>query len=219
MTAAPELVDDRRAAYDALAQRDAGLAALVAQVGHPDPFSWGVLEEAAGGDALAELALHIVSQQISTAAALTIFGRLRDRLGGAIEPARLVAVPAEELRSAGLSGAKARSLHDLAERVLDGRLSFARLAAAADDGAQAELDAVRGVGPWSAQMFLLHHLRRPDVFPAADVGLQRAAQGAFDLPARPSADELAARAERWRPFRSYAAALLWAYGGQTHQGA
>ena len=79
---------------------------------------------------------------------------------------------------------------------------------------------MRGVGPWSAQMFLLHRLRRPDVFPAADVGLQRAAQSAFGLDRRPSADELADRAEPWRPFRSYAAALLWAHGSrQPEQGA
>lgn len=70
------------------------------------------------------------------------------------------------------------------------------------------------MGPWSAQMFLLHNLRRPDIFPAADVGLLRAAQSAFGLAQRPTAAELAARAERWRPFRSYAAALLWAHGAK-----
>ena len=208
MTTSPPTAD----AYDALAHSDEGLARLVARYGAPDPFFWGVLEAAAGGDAFAELALHIVSQQISTAAALTIFGRLRDALGGTVGAAQIIASSVDDLRAAGLSGAKARSLHDLAERVLDGRLSFDRLAASDDATAQAELDDVRGVGPWSAQMFLLHHLRRPDVFPAADVGLLRAAQSAFALEQRPTPDELAARAERWRPFRSYAAALLWAHG-------
>jgi 3-methyladenine DNA glycosylase/8-oxoguanine DNA glycosylase len=202
----------RRDAYDALARRDDALARLVDRHGAPDPFSWGILDEEAGGDAFAELALHIVSQQISTAAARTIFARLRETLGGTVGPAPIVAASVEDLRAAGLSGAKARSLRDLAERVLDGRLSFERLAASDDATALAELDAVRGVGPWSAQMFLLHALRRPDVFPAADVGLQRAAQSAFALARRPTEDELAERAERWRPFRSYAAALLWAHG-------
>ena len=107
-----------------------------------------------------------------------------------------------------LSAAKAKSLRDLAERVADGRLSFERLARSDDAAAEAELAAVRGDSPWSAQMFLLHHLRRPDVFPASDVGLLRAAQAAFALPERPTAAELAERAEPWRPFRSYAAALL-----------
>jgi DNA-3-methyladenine glycosylase II len=210
--ATPDPVRERADAYDALARRDDALAHLVTRYGRPDPFFWGVLEQAAGGDAFAELALHIVSQQISTAAALTIFARLRETLGGTVEPAPIIAAPVDDLRAAGLSGAKARSIHDLAERVLDGRLAFDRLAVSDDATAQAELDDVRGVGPWSAQMFLLHHLRRPDVFPAADIGLLRAAQSAFTLAQRPTPDELAARAERWRPFRSYAAALLWAHG-------
>lgn len=210
--ASPDPVREREDAYDALARRDNGLARLAARYGAPDPFFWGVLEEAANGDAFAELVLHIVSQQISTAAALSIFARLRDLLGGTVGPTPIITAAVDDLRAAGLSGAKARSLCDLAERVLDGRLSFDRLGVRDDATAQSELEEVRGVGPWSAQMFLLHNLRRPDVFPAADVGLQRAAQSAFALPQRPTADQLAARAEHWRPFRSYAAALLWAHG-------
>jgi 3-methyladenine DNA glycosylase/8-oxoguanine DNA glycosylase len=210
--ASPAPVREREDAYGALARRDAALARLVARHGTPDPFSWGVLEAAAGRDPFTELALHIVSQQISTPAALTIFGRLRDVVGGTVGPAPIAAAGPDRLRAAGLSAAKARSLVDLAARVRDGRLSFDRLAASDDAAARAELEAVRGVGPWSAQMFLLHHLRRPDVLPAADVGLLRSAQSAFALPQRPTPDELAARAERWRPFRSYAAALLWAHG-------
>jgi 3-methyladenine DNA glycosylase/8-oxoguanine DNA glycosylase len=88
-------VQERQAAYDALATRDDALARLVLRYGTPDPFFWGVLEGAAGGDAFAELSLHIVSQQISTAAALTIFKRLRDELGGQIQPAAIISVPAK----------------------------------------------------------------------------------------------------------------------------
>jgi DNA-3-methyladenine glycosylase II len=197
-------------AYDLLAARDPRLAALIAAHGRPDPFSWTLLRDAAGDDALAELALHVVSQQISTAAALTIYGRVVAVLGGALDAERLVAASPPDLRAAGLSGAKSRSLQDLAQRVLDGRLDFGRLARGDDATAEAELVQVRGVGPWSAQMFLLHHLRRPDVLPAADIGLLRGAQSAFALPARPTPAELTERAERWRPLRSYAAALLWA---------
>jgi len=199
-------------AYTTLAARDPALAALIDRVGRPDPFSWGVLEDAAGSDPFAELALHIVSQQISTAAALTIFRRLADATGAGITPTAVMATAPEVLRAAGLSGAKARALHDLAARVLDGRVDFARMSGSDDDAAMAELESVRGVGPWSAEMFLLHHLRRPDVFPAADVGLLRAAQSAFGLSRRPTAPELGARADGWRPYRSYAAALLWAHG-------
>ena len=196
--------------YGALGESDAELAALIVEHGRPDPFTWASLEEAAGGKPFPELALHIVSQQLSTAAALTIYGRVTALAGSPLEPAELLAAPVEALRAAGLSGAKSASLRDLAERVLDGRLSFERLADLDDAAAQAELQAVRGIGPWSAQMFLLHYYRRPDMFPAADIGLQRGAQAAFGLAERPSADELTARAERWRPYRSYAAALLWA---------
>jgi DNA-3-methyladenine glycosylase II len=199
-------------AYDVLAARDPALAALMTGHGRPDPFSWGVLEDAAGDDPFAEMALHIVSQQISTTAALAIFRRLGEATGAGLAPEALLATAPERLRAAGLSGAKARSLHDLAERVLDGRLDFDRLGRADDAAAQEELELVHGIGPWSAQMFLLHRLRRPDVFPAADVGLQRAAASALGLAQRPTADELAARAEPWRPYRSYAAALLWAHG-------
>jgi DNA-3-methyladenine glycosylase II len=199
-------------AYSALARSDDTLAGLIARHGRPDPFSWEILDDAAGDDAFAELVLHIVSQQISTRAALTIYGRLRAMLNGTVDPSGVLAIGVEGLRTAGLSGAKARSLSDLAERVLDGRLDFNRLARSDDAVAQAELEAVRGIGPWSAQIFLLHRLRRPDIFPAADVGLLRAAQSAFTLPSRPTPAELGQRAERWRPFRSYAAALLWAHG-------
>ena len=212
---APPTAEDEQAllrAYDTLAQTDEALARLIARHGRPDPFHWSVLDGAVGSDAFAELVLHIVSQQISTPAALTIYGRVQQTLGGAVDPSRIVASPVDELRAAGLSAAKARSLRDLAERIVDGRLSFDRLARSDDASAQAELDAVRGIGPWSAQMFLLHHFRRPDIFPAADVGLLRAAQDAFALAARPTSVELGERAERWRPFRSYAAALLWTHG-------
>jgi DNA-3-methyladenine glycosylase II len=203
---------ERERIYRDLAERDGALAGLIARHGHPDPFSWSVLDEAVGGDPFAELALHIVSQQISTPAALTIYGRLRTLLGGAVDPSALVATPVERLRSVGLSGAKARSLRDLAEHVCNGTLSFDALAGNDDATAQAVLTAVRGIGPWSAQMFLLHYYRRPDIFPEADIGLLRSAQSAFALPARPTPADLHTRAESWRPFRSYAAALLWAHG-------
>lgn len=210
MTARRPVPPDVEEAYDRLTAIAPELVPLVAIHGRPDPFSWQLLQDAAGTDPLAELAVHVVSQQISTTAALTIYGRLREVLDGRMDATRLRAAATADLRAAGLSGAKASSLQDLAERVLDGRLDFGRLAASDDLTAQAELVQVRGVGPWTAQMFLLHHLRRPDVFPAADLGLLHGAQLAFGLAVRPTPAELAERAEHWRPLRSYAAALLWA---------
>jgi DNA-3-methyladenine glycosylase II len=209
MTAAAPDSPEVDEAYDRLTDLAPELAALVEAHGRPNPFSWQVLQDAAGNDPLAELALHVVSQQISTTAALTIYARLLTAVGGRIEAARLLAADPVDLRAAGLSGAKVSSLLDLAQRVVDGRLDFTRLAHSDDLTAQAELQQVRGVGPWTAQMFLLHRLRRPDVFPAADLGLLHGAQVAFGLSVRPTPDELAERAERWRPLRSYAAALLW----------
>jgi DNA-3-methyladenine glycosylase II len=201
-------------AYDLLAARDPDLATLIAAHGRPDPFLWKRLRAAAGDDPLAELTLHIISQQISTAAALSIYARALAVLDGRVDAAGLLAVSPSDLRAAGMSRAKARSLQDVAQRVLDGRLDFKRLARSDDAAAEAELQAVRGVGPWSSQMFLLHHLRRPDVFPATDVGLLRGAQSAFALATRPTPVELAERAERWRPFRSYAAGVLWAHADE-----
>ena len=205
---------ERERAYRALARQDLALRALVARYGRPDPYHWALLDNAVGGDAFSELALHIVSQQLSTAAALTIYSRIRALLGEKVEPGRVIETPVQGFREAGLSGAKARSLQDLARRIGDGRLDLAALAEAGDATVETELTAVLGIGPWSAQMFLLHYYRRPDVMPAADIGLLRSAQSAFGLAERPSADELGKRAQRWRPYRSYGAALLWAHGAE-----
>ena len=100
--------------YDDLARRDPALGRLIALHGRPDPFGWDVLDAEIGDDAFAELALHVVSQQITTRGALPIYRRLREALGGVVEPASILNAAEQDLRSAGLSGAKARSLRDLA---------------------------------------------------------------------------------------------------------
>jgi DNA-3-methyladenine glycosylase II len=201
---------EREQAYDTLARRDGALARLIDAHGRPDPFSWPLIDEIAGRDPFAELVVHVAGQQISTVAALAIHGRLRAAVAGAVTPEAVLGLTPDELRTIGMSGAKTRALHDLAARVLDGRLDFGRLEGSDDAAAQAELQAVTGIGPWTAQLFLLHHLRRPDVLPVADVALQRGAQSAFALRRRPTALELAGMAEAWRPLRSYVASLLWA---------
>jgi DNA-3-methyladenine glycosylase II len=205
------LESGREIAYRALARRDDALARLIARHGQPDPFHWDVLDDHAGSDAFSELALHIISQQLSTTAALAIHARVQILLEGTVEPQGMIAARPEDLRAAGLSGAKARSLQDLAGRIVDGRLNLESLATADDATGGTELRAVLGIGPWSAQTFLLHFYRRPDIMPAADVGLLRSAQSACALRERPSAQRLETRAQPWRPFRSYAAALLWAH--------
>jgi DNA-3-methyladenine glycosylase II len=206
---------ERDDAYRALARREEALARLIARHGQPDPFHWDVLDDRVGGDAFSELALHIISQQLSTTAAVAIYARVQTLLDGNVAPRAMIAAPTQALRAAGLSGAKAHSLQDLAGRILDGRLSLESLATADDATVQTALQAVFGIGPWSAQMFLLHHYRRPDIMPTADVGLLRSAQSAFALPERPSPQWLETRSRPWRPVRSYAAAVLWAHDRET----
>lgn len=156
------------------------------------------------------MALHIVGQQISIAAALTIFARVTTAAGGSVTPHSLLALAADDLRACGLSRAKAAYLHDLAQRQSDGTIDLEHMDDADDATALADLTAVHGVGLWSAQMFLIHQLERPDVLPAGDIGIRRAIQNAWHLTDTPSVDETRRRATAWAPHRTYAAALLWA---------
>lgn len=160
-------------------------------------------------DQLERLTLGIVGQLISVKAALVIFGRLRELLGGRIDAAALAQLDERQLRAIGLSGAKARAIHALGLEVASGRLDFAELAAMDDPQAEARLIALRGVGSWSAQMFMLRALGRPDVFPAGDLGLRRGIESLYALLEMPSIAQAADRALAWRPYRSYAAKYLW----------
>jgi DNA-3-methyladenine glycosylase II len=160
-------------------------------------------------DPLERLTLGIVGQLISVRAALAIFGRLQESLGGRIDAAALAATDETALRSVGLSGAKARAVQTLGSEVASGRLSFEALATMDDDQVEARLVALRGIGTWSAQMFLLRSMGRPDVFPAGDLGLRRGIESLYALREIPSIAEAAERALAWRPYRSYAAKYLW----------
>jgi DNA-3-methyladenine glycosylase II len=152
----------------------------------------------------------IVGQQLSTKAARTIYDRLAAGFGGrAPTPEDLLAADPEEVRAAGLSRPKVAYLRDLAERVADGDLDLAGLAERPDDEVAAELVKVKGLGRWSADMFLIFHLGRPDVLPVGDLGVRRAAERVYGLPAPPSPDELTTLAEPWRPHRSLASLYLW----------
>jgi len=150
----------------------------------------------------------IVGQQISNQAAAAIWGRVR-ALPGALEPKGLNALSDDTLRAAGLSRPKVAHARSLAEAFLEGRLATETLAGMADDEAIAAIAAVRGLGPWSAEIYLLFALGRADVFPAADLALAAAAADIKRLPARPAPKEFRALAEQWRPYRALAARLLW----------
>ncbi len=150
----------------------------------------------------------IVGQQISNQAAAAIWARLR-AVPGALDPAGLLALTEEALRGAGLSRPKVAHARSLATAFLDGTLDETTLATLADEEAVARIASVRGLGPWTAEIYLLFALGRPDVFPAGDLALAAAAADIKKLPARPAPREFRALAEQWRPWRALAARLLW----------
>lgn len=155
------------------------------------------------------LARIIIGQQLSVASAGAIWARF-EALVSPLDAARLLGTSDAELRSIGLSGGKIRTLRAVSSAMENG-LDLARLDAAADEDVHAALTAVSGIGPWSADIFLLFCLGRPDAFAAGDLALQVAAQHAFGLAERPDARALLELAERWRPWRAVAARLLWSY--------
>jgi DNA-3-methyladenine glycosylase II len=152
----------------------------------------------------------IVGQQLSTKAAESIFGRLLDMFGGqAPTPRQLIEADPADLRTAGLSRAKVAYLRDLAERVEDGDLQLDLLKQLPDEEVSAQLTAVKGIGQWTTDMFLMFQLGRPDVLPVGDLGIRRAVEHLYELPAIPDAAEVTRIAEPWRPHRSLASLYLW----------
>ena len=160
-------------------------------------------------DGFTTLVKSIVHQQVSMAAARTIEGRLVKLLGGKVTPRRVVNRTPEQLRTAGLSRSKAAYILDLADKALRREVEFGRFAAMDDEAILAELTAVKGIGVWTAQMFLLFHLQRPDVLPTGDLGLRLAVADAYGVPVGTAADEMLARRERWSPYCSVASRVLW----------
>ncbi|MBA2629727.1 MAG: DNA-3-methyladenine glycosylase 2 family protein [Thermoleophilaceae bacterium] len=162
------------------------------------------------GDSYGTLVRAIVGQQLSTKAARTIYTRLEERFGGRTPtPRELLETDPADLRAVGLSGAKAAYLRDLAEHVEDGELDLERLAQLPDEQVIEQLTAVKGLGTWTAHMFMIFHLGRPDVLPVGDLGIRKAAQALTGGDALPTPSELEVLAEPWRPYRSLASLYLW----------
>jgi DNA-3-methyladenine glycosylase II len=156
------------------------------------------------------LVLQVIGQQLSVAAAASILARLEALQGGRMpSPAELLATSPEALRGIGMSRAKAAYLHDLAARLRDGRLDLDRLRALDDDAARTALTEVKGVGRFTADGVLMLSLRRPDVWPAADLALRRAVERTWGLDPPASAEQVDALGERFRPWRTLAAAYLY----------
>jgi DNA-3-methyladenine glycosylase II len=156
------------------------------------------------------LAGIIVSQQLSVASAGAIWGRFKARFDP-LTPNAVLAASDEELRAPGLSAPKIRTLRTISAAVTDGTLPLERLQDLPADEAHAIMTAVKGIGPWTADIYLLFCLGHPDAFPVGDLALQEAARIAYALEARPNVKEFAVLAERWRPWRGVASKVLWAY--------
>jgi DNA-3-methyladenine glycosylase II len=162
------------------------------------------------GDAYGALLRSIVGQQLSTKAASTIYGRMIDIFGGhAPTPKQLLAADPDEIRAAGMSRPKIAYLRDLAQHVEDGTLELDRVDELPDEEVSAQLTAIKGLGQWTADMFLMFHLRRPDVLPVGDQGIRRAVQVQYRMRKLPDPKRLEKVARPWRPHRTLACLFLW----------
>lgn len=160
-------------------------------------------------DSFALLCRSIISQQISTKAADSIRGRVLTALGGKFIPERFHDLTDETLRACGLSGGKVKFLRDLVARIDDGTVPIRKLSKMTDDEIRERLIVVKGIGPWTIDMFLMFGLGRPDVLPVGDLGIRAAVKKWWELPELPTVKELTQIAEPWRPYRSIASWYLW----------
>jgi len=161
-------------------------------------------------DLFVDLCETIVSQQLATKVASTLCTRFRNLFHGEnITPEKILAVPDETLRGVGLSGSKVKYIKDLAQKTKDGVVTFATLDQKSNDEVIASLTQVKGIGPWSVEMFLMFALGREDVFSFGDYGLRRAIQVAYKLKKEPSVKKLTQLSKKWAPYRTYASRVLW----------
>ncbi len=193
-------------ALEALAALDADVGRVLAEAGPP-----ALRRRDAGFEALLGA---IVSQQVSKAAAATVWGRLVSA-ADPLSPQTVLALDADALRAVGLSRQKASYAHSLAEAVSNGAIDLDGLALRADEDVVEELVRLKGIGRWSAEIYLLFALGRPDAFPADDLALMVGAQRLKGLDDRPNRKALTEIAEAWRPWRGPAAMLLWHYYSWT----
>ncbi|MGB3691722.1 MAG: DNA-3-methyladenine glycosylase [Spirulinaceae cyanobacterium] len=194
-------------AIEFLQKTDPLLEQLIAEVGEPQ-FSFS----RADSDLLREVARAIISQQISTQAAAKIYQRflqLYTNEGGTLTAQALLDTSQEKLRSVGISRPKIRYLYDLAQKVLAGLPTIEELEGMDDEKVVEVLTTVKGVGRWTVQMLLIFRLQRPDVLPVDDLGIRKGVQKLYALPELPERKEVERLGQKWRPYRSFAALLLW----------
>jgi DNA-3-methyladenine glycosylase II len=189
----------------ALMRRDPKISAVIKKAGRCG------LSDHRTNDPFASLVRTITSQQLSTKAAATIFGRVIDLVGGSdhLTPSALLAAEPTALRGTGLSHQKVTYVRDLAERVHTGALDLHALDGHDDEAVITAITAVKGLGRWSAEMFLMFRLNRPDIFPSGDLGIVKGMQRLHGMKRRPSVKTMERLAEPWRPYRSIASWYLW----------
>ena len=187
-----------------LSKRDPVIAGLIRRHG-----ACG-LADAQHEDAFTALTHAIISQQLSTKAADTIAGRFHALFEGPPTPAAVARVDDGALRAVGLSSQKIRSMRDLCARIADGSLPLHAVNELPDEDVIQSLTQVKGIGRWTAEMFLMFRLHRPDVLPVDDLGILKAVQRAYGLRKMPRAERLTKIGEPWRPYRSVACWYLWA---------
>ena len=197
--------DDYARARRILMRRDPVLGAAIKAIG---PC---LMADRQRRDHLTALAGSIVSQQLSTKAAATIFGRFQALFSpdAPLSAHAVLALDDQTLRGVGLSGQKVRYLRDLCERIVDGRLVLDEIESLDDEAVIARLTEVKGFGRWTAEMFLMFRLHRPDVLPVGDLGIVNAVQRLYKLRSKPDATKLLKLGEAWRPYRSVASWYLW----------
>ena len=199
--------DDGAVARRHLRRADPVLRELIERFGPLDVTRW---TRGRPRDAYGSLLRSIVGQQLSVHAAHAIFGRVVALSGGASpSPEALLALRESELRAAGLSAAKVAYMRDLARHVLEGELDLRALRRLEDEAVIERITVVKGLGRWTAEMFLMFHLRRPDVLPVGDLGLRRAVERAYRKRAPVAPERVRRLAEPWRPYRSTAVLYLW----------
>jgi DNA-3-methyladenine glycosylase II len=192
-------------ASEALAARDPVMRSMLERVG-PADFRRGRPRR----EHFAELARAVLYQQLAGKAAAVIHGRFAALFDGAAPtPEAVLGLPLDEMRRAGLSGSKAASIRDLAEKVLDGSVQLDRISRLPDGEIVRELTLVRGIGPWTAEMFLIFQLGRLDVWPVSDYGVRKGYAVLFGLAEPPNAKDLEPLGDRFRPYRSVAAWYCW----------
>ena len=206
----PYWLDDIDAARRTIVEIDPLLARAHAQT---PAFEWR--RRIGGFEGLFHM---IVDQQVSLASAAAIWARVETGLGGEVTPDRVLATDIETLRGFGLSIQKATYGHEIALAQVEGRIDFDHLERLSDEEATARLVAIKGVGKWTAETFLMFCEGRRDVFPAGDIALQEAMRWADGAALRPREKEAYVRAEAWRPHRSIAAHLLWGWYGAVKRG-